>query len=121
MIQLVEILVEVVDRVSKKSLHEFRKYAQIDVKGSYIRTRFYYPNDGEDSSLAFIARQQVLGELFARDAKAPYSPVLTIRNKIDEFPWALDSVIVNKAQFANKELLEEYYESNPHVKEGLIH
>lgn len=120
MIQLVEILVDCLDRDTKKSLHEIRRFAKIAQRGSYIRNKMHYPHDNDDAGLAFAARQQVFGELYARDALAADSPVLSIRTKLDDHPWCLDSVVVDKKEFDNEQSYQEYIIENPHIKDLLF-
>lgn len=121
-ILLVEILVEVIDRITKKSLHEFRRYACIEQSGSYIRGKIYRQYDiyADETSIAFAARQDVLAELCSRDSRSAINPIHRIRETIDDHPWALDSVVLEKTEFDSKPIYEHYLRRNPFIKDKLL-
>ncbi len=123
MILLLEFLVEVIDRETKKSLHDFRRFAMIEENGSFIRTRIFKQHDfiaDDDCGLAFSARQSVLSQLCSRDAHNSENPFKEIADKLAKFPWALDSVMIGRKEFENKELYYQHLQQNPDIEDALL-
>jgi hypothetical protein len=123
MILLLEFLVEVIDRETKKSLHEFRRYARIDSKGTVVRGRLYRQDDfdgADDCGLSFAARQSVLSELCARDSRSSDNPIKVVRDSISGSPWALDSVMLGKTLFITEGAYNEHLRRDTTIQENLL-
>lgn len=123
MILLLEFLVLAIDRETKNTLHEFRRFAMIEEKGSMIRARFYNQHDfteDDDCGLAFSARQSVLSQLCSRDAHSADNPFKEVADKMAKFPWALDSMMVGRHEFENKELYYQHLQQNPDIEDALL-